>query len=488
MAASLVATGRLPSKTSATRRALVDTSSSISKTLADTRALNHHRDSSRHQESFPVVEDWRSPADAIHDAPVPNGDTRADSPNHPIDQLHEQEQSPERKGLANDHKDKAVCSTDRPDWSAKYRDVHQRFSPADKQLVAGSESKHPLSPSRDHRGFSKNDHSLERHHSSESPAWPTHRRASASRPSTSPASSYQSPRLLSGEDRGSYFALAPHHHISTENRSPSGLPAGFSPVGAPHPRPATSGEASPSARSPYTSPDPTAPLRSPPFRRPPASRSAHGIETAFGPPPALSTQRSYSTDRWRRAVAAANSERGLGLLVPAGQVQAPKGQSPTSPTKEGADPLTFQALEQLDATAQASASESQLEDGENHGSVDSEDHKEEVFRVENSGGTPSGRQEKADDTNYVIPGDFEDSKMDAKTSQLPTASPQRRSLLGSVRPRSNSKRLSANPPAESAAQEGQSQSSHEDLFLDLAKGEDYRTPSNDDRRVSRFHC
>ena len=40
--------------------------------------------------------------------------------------------------------------------------------------------------------------------------------------------------------------------------------------------------------------------RSPLTRRPPASRSSHGIETSSGPPPALSTQRSYNTDSpWR---------------------------------------------------------------------------------------------------------------------------------------------------------------------------------------------
>lgn len=41
--------------------------------------------------------------------------------------------------------------------------------------------------------------------------------------------------------------------------------------------------------------------RSPAAKRPPASRSSYGIETFSGPPPALSTQRTYSTERvWRR--------------------------------------------------------------------------------------------------------------------------------------------------------------------------------------------
>ena len=40
--------------------------------------------------------------------------------------------------------------------------------------------------------------------------------------------------------------------------------------------------------------------RSPGYKRPPASRSSHGIETRSGPPPALSTRRSYNADpSWR---------------------------------------------------------------------------------------------------------------------------------------------------------------------------------------------
>lgn len=40
---------------------------------------------------------------------------------------------------------------------------------------------------------------------------------------------------------------------------------------------------------------------SPPTRRQPASRSSHGIQTSTGPPPALITQRSYTTDsEWKQ--------------------------------------------------------------------------------------------------------------------------------------------------------------------------------------------
>ena len=45
---------------------------------------------------------------------------------------------------------------------------------------------------------------------------------------------------------------------------------------------------------------PSSELRALLLKRPPASRSCHGIETAFGPPPALSTQRAYSSEHtWK---------------------------------------------------------------------------------------------------------------------------------------------------------------------------------------------
>ena len=56
---------------------------------------------------------------------------------------------------------------------------------------------------------------------------------------------------------------------------------------------------SPSGASPAHS-------RSTVARRQPASRSSHGIETFNGPPPALSTQRSYTTDVTRRRPAPAD--------------------------------------------------------------------------------------------------------------------------------------------------------------------------------------
>lgn len=49
----------------------------------------------------------------------------------------------------------------------------------------------------------------------------------------------------------------------------------------------------------YFSPQPGASgneARSPPSKRPPASRSSHGIATSSGPPPALSTRRSYNAE------------------------------------------------------------------------------------------------------------------------------------------------------------------------------------------------
>ena len=59
--------------------------------------------------------------------------------------------------------------------------------------------------------------------------------------------------------------------------------------------------------------------RSPSYRRPPASRSSHGIETKSGPPPALSTQRSYNSDSpWRRLPStetAASPSSGPGVSI-----------------------------------------------------------------------------------------------------------------------------------------------------------------------------
>ena len=52
--------------------------------------------------------------------------------------------------------------------------------------------------------------------------------------------------------------------------------------------------------------------RSPQSRRAPASRSSHGIETRSGPPPALSTQRSYNADSpWRRLPPAEPTSPGI---------------------------------------------------------------------------------------------------------------------------------------------------------------------------------
>lgn len=66
-----------------------------------------------------------------------------------------------------------------------------------------------------------------------------------------------------------------------------------------HPAPSTSYSNSQLSASPVNS-------RSTPARRQPASRSSHGIETASGPPPALITQRSYTTEVPRRQPAPAD--------------------------------------------------------------------------------------------------------------------------------------------------------------------------------------
>ena len=72
-----------------------------------------------------------------------------------------------------------------------------------------------------------------------------------------------------------------------------------SPSSSQHIPPPLSGSVGASYFSPQPAASGTEP-RSPANRRPPASRSSHGIETASGPPPALSTQRTQSFENaWR---------------------------------------------------------------------------------------------------------------------------------------------------------------------------------------------
>ena len=126
-------------------------------------------------------------------------------------------------------------------------------------------------------------------------------------------------------------AQASRTHSATgdsENQpQPASLPSfsAFSALSAPHqkstppststPRPLSRGRptSSPSTLQPaplqhsppkgsYFSRQSTTPstdARSPAVKRAPASRSSHGIETASGPPPALSTQRSYTAETTR---------------------------------------------------------------------------------------------------------------------------------------------------------------------------------------------
>ena len=77
----------------------------------------------------------------------------------------------------------------------------------------------------------------------------------------------------------------------------SGQQLDLSPTSKPLPAPPLTPGGSYFAQQPGAS---GAEPRSPLTRRPPASRSSHGIETSSGPPPALSTQRSYNADSpWR---------------------------------------------------------------------------------------------------------------------------------------------------------------------------------------------
>lgn len=93
---------------------------------------------------------------------------------------------------------------------------------------------------------------------------------------------------------------AEHHHceVPTPSRSPLRSKSHRRPDSSPSQLQALEGQPSPPAAS-YFARQPGASgfdARSPFTRRAPASRSSHGIETLSGPPPALSTQRSYTVD------------------------------------------------------------------------------------------------------------------------------------------------------------------------------------------------
>ena len=74
-------------------------------------------------------------------------------------------------------------------------------------------------------------------------------------------------------------------------------------------------------------------FRSPAYRRPPASRSSHGIETFSGPPPALSTRRSYNVDTLQNSTS----------LESASQDSRPSNRLRTN--EHEPDAITFSALQ-----------------------------------------------------------------------------------------------------------------------------------------------
>ncbi|KAL8817710.1 MAG: hypothetical protein Q9191_008092, partial [Dirinaria sp. TL-2023a] len=117
----------------------------------------------------------------------------------------------------------------------------------------------------------------------------------------------QSQSSLAPRPQHSVSATGSAHHLpqpSVDCRTESASPLKHiprkqqSPCSVPRSPPAASSFATP----PTAPPPPAADFepRSPFSRRPPASRSSHGIETYSGPPPALSTQLSPSTEQtWK---------------------------------------------------------------------------------------------------------------------------------------------------------------------------------------------
>ena len=119
-----------------------------------------------------------------------------------------------------------------------------------------------------------------------------HQRSQSSAEATNLSSSTPAQHLLNGTSTPSKSALTPLGPKSGKHQRPTSSPSQLQSLAIQLSPPAASyftrqpGVSGCDARSPFT-------------RRAPASRSSQGIETLSGPPPALSTQRSYTADSGR---------------------------------------------------------------------------------------------------------------------------------------------------------------------------------------------
>lgn len=177
--------------------------------------------------------------------------------------------------------------------------------------------------------------------------------------------------------------------------------------------------------------------RSAPAKRQPASRSSHGIETFNGPPPALSTQRSYTTDVTRRRPAPPN----LILNRP-----SLRGRSHT------------------DSWIDTNASRRSL-------SVD--DRTRVVPWIDPGVGRINGEKTKVGMDSVVVSHQSLDDDTDRTLCSLRSdeTSPTWRAQGEPAQPDENSQYLQDDQHPETTVEDGESKLSQEDLFLNLAKSD-----------------
>ncbi|KAL8956380.1 MAG: hypothetical protein Q9193_006094 [Seirophora villosa] len=132
---------------------------------------------------------------------------------------------------------------------------------------------------------------------------PEELQVSASLPSLQAQEATKNASLLNQSPSSQSLSTSPHHHREVNASSPPAT------ITSRQQRPTSSPSAFPATTKPPSTARPSyfslhsvssgIEARSPATKRAPASRSSHGIATTNGPPPALITQRSYHAEPWR---------------------------------------------------------------------------------------------------------------------------------------------------------------------------------------------
>lgn len=187
---------------------------------------------------------------------------------------------------------------------------------------------------------------------------------------------------------------------------------------------------SPSGASP-------APSRSTVARRQPASRSSHGIETSNGPPPALSTQHSYSPDVARRRPAPPD------LIL----------NRPSLPGRSRTDSW-------IDTKAQRRSWSVDLRTSVGPWEALGVERIEAQNTKDGMDSAAASRQALDDDTDRTL-----------RSLSTGRPSPTFTALEEPAQPDESSQSSPEDKPSEPAEEDPKSKSSQEDLFLDLAKSD-----------------